>query len=70
MRCGDVLGDIDNDWPGAAGGGDIESLFQGFGKLGQILDKKVMLDTGARDADSIHFLKGIAADSMAWYLTG
>ena len=65
----DVFRDVDEDGAGAALGGDVEGLMQGFGQFRGVLDQPVMFGAGAGDADCIGLLKAIGADHEGGNLT-
>src|ERR1019366_2495936 len=62
LRLENVLSDIDEDGAGASGGGDVEGLVDDLREIFEFLDEVVVLGTGARDAEGIGFLEGVAAD--------
>jgi hypothetical protein len=66
----DVLGQVDDDRAGAAGGGDVERLVDRLADLGRVLHQIVMLGAVAGDADRVAFLKGVGADQMGRHLAG
>ena len=66
----DVLGQVHQHGAGTAGAGQEEGLADGFGQFAHILDQKVVLGAGARDAYDVHFLKGVVADELGGYLPG
>ncbi len=71
-RGGDlhVLGQINHDRAGAAGGGDMERLMNHRAEIGGILHQIIMLGAVARDADRVGLLKGIGADQVGGDLPG
>ena len=50
--------------------GSGRSLAEVLASLRNILDQKVVLGAGARDAYDVHFLKGVVADELGGYLPG
>ena len=58
-----VLGQVDEDGTGPAGGGDLERLVDAARKLGDVLDHDVPLGAGPRDAADVGLLEGVAADT-------
>ena len=65
-----ILWHINNNRPRPPRGGDIECLFDRLRQIPHILDQKTVFYAGARDADSVHLLKGIAANKRRGYLAG
>ena len=70
VGVGDVLGDVHQHRAGATGGGDVEGLADGQGQVVDIAHQKVVLDTGAGDADRVNLLEGVAADDRGRHLPG
>ncbi len=65
-----VLRDVDHDRAGAAGGGDLERLVDGGGKVRRVLHQVVVLAAVAGDADGVGFLEGVSADQVGRHLPG
>ena len=65
-----VLGDIDDDRPGPAGGGHMERLVDGRSQLVDVLHQPVVLGAGARDADGVAFLERVGTDQRGRNLPG
>ena len=66
----DVLGDVDEDGAGAAGGGDVEGFLDDAGDVAGVLDQVVVLGDGATDLDHGGFLEGVGADDLRGNLAG
>ena len=66
----DVLGDVDDDRPGATGARDIERLVQDAGELVHVLHEVIVLGAGPGDADGVAFLERVIADEVGRHLTG
>ena len=62
VALGDVLGQIDEHWPLAAGGGDVECLGHYAGDVVGVSDQIGVLDDGHGDAKDIGLLKGVFAE--------
>jgi hypothetical protein len=60
----DVLGDVDQDGSGAAGGSDVESFVDDLRQIADVLDEVVVLGAGAGDAEGIGFLECVASDQL------
>ncbi|KAI3481425.1 hypothetical protein L1887_56127 [Cichorium endivia] len=67
--CGDVLGQVDEDGAGAAGGGNLEGLVDAARELCDVLDHDVPLCAGPGDADDVSLLEGVGADGGGGDLT-
>ena len=65
-----VLRDIHQHRAGASGGGDVERLVNDLRQLVEVLHQEVVLGAGARDAEGVGFLEGVAADEFAGDLAG
>ena len=65
-----VLGDIDQDRPGTAGGGHVEGLMHDAREVREVLDQVIVLGGGARDAEGVGLLKRVAADELGGDLPG
>ncbi len=65
-----VLGEVDKDWTGAPGTGQVKGLAHSQRQALQILDQKIMFGARACNAHDIHFLKGIIANEMSMHLPG
>ena len=63
-----VLGKVHENGTGTARAGDVKGLFDGFGKLGDVLNEEVVLDAGSSDADRVAFLEGVGADQARSHL--
>src|SRR5690606_3365057 len=61
-RYGDVLGDIDQDGPGAAGTRNVEGTAHGLGQILDVAHQEIVLHAGARDAHGVAFLEGVFAN--------
>ena len=65
-----ILGNVDHHRAGAAGGGDLERLVDGRGKVCRVLHQVVVLGAVAGDADGIGFLEGVRTDQRGRHLSG
>ena len=65
-----VLADVDQDGAGTAGGGDVEGLMDDARQLGDVRDEVAVLGDGARGADHVRLLEGVAPDLGAVHLAG
>jgi len=65
-----ILGDVDEHGAGTSGGSDVEGLVDDLGKFVDFLHQVVVLSAGARDAEGVGFLEGVAADELAGDLSG
>ncbi len=65
-----VLGDVDQDRAGAAGGGDVEGLGDHPGDLGRVGDQVVVLGDRHGDAADVRLLEGVGADRLGGDLAG
>ena len=64
------LRDVDEDRPGAPGGGDVERLRHGARDVGGIRDEEVVLGDRHRDAADVGLLEGVGADHRRAHLPG
>ena len=69
-RLGDVLGHVDQDRSGAAGGGDVEGLGHHPRDVGGIGDQPVVLGDPHGDAGDVALLEGVGADGRGGDLPG
>ena len=60
-----VLGNIDNDRAGPAGGGDVEGLVQDARQVIDVADQPIVFGAGTGDADRVAFLEGVGADEKS-----
>ncbi len=65
-----VLGDVDEDWAGAAGAGDLEGLADGGGDVFGAGDEEVVLGDGQGDAGDVDLLEGVGAEDFGGDLAG
>ncbi len=65
-----VLGDVDEDGAGAAGGGDLEGEPDGRGDVFGAGDEEVVLGDGQGDAGDVDFLEGVGAEDFRGDLAG
>ena len=65
----DVLGNVDEDGAGPAGGRDIVRLLDDPGDVVGILDEVVVFHHGHRDAEDVSFLEGVLAEHPGDLLT-
>ena len=70
VGIGDILGDIDHHRSGTARSRQVKRLAESGGNVAYVFDQKIVLDTGAGDADGVHFLKSVAADKRGGHLPG
>lgn len=70
LRLEGVLGDVDEDGAGAAGGGDVEGLGDGVRDVLGLGDQEVVLGDRHRDAADVGFLEGVGADGLGGDLSG
>lgn len=66
---GDILGEIDEDGSGSSRGGNLESLVDAAGELGNVLHHDVPLCARSRNSNNIGLLEGIAANGSGDNLT-
>ena len=65
-----VLGDVDQDRAGAAGGGDLEGFADGGGDVFGARDQEVVLGDGQGDAGDIDLLECVGAEDFGGDLAG
>lgn len=70
LRLQGVLGDVDQDRAGAAGGGDVEGLGDRPRDVLGLGDQEVVLGDRHRDADDVRLLEGVGADRLGGDLAG
>ena len=70
LRLQNILGDVHQDWAGAAGRGDVESLVNHLRQIHDVLHQEIVLGAGARDAKRVGFLKRVAANELGGNLAG
>ena len=66
----DVFGDVHQDWTRTATGREVKRLMNDLRKLRKLLHHEIVLGAGARDAERIGFLEGVAADQFGRHLPG
>ena len=66
----DIHGDVDEDGPLPAGGGDVEGLLYHSGDVVGVLDQIAVLDKGGHGAGDVHLLKDVPAQQIALHLAG
>ena len=57
-----ILGDVDEDRAGAAGGGDVVGLFRYAGEVVGFLDEIIVFNNGLGDVEDVGFLEGVFAE--------
>jgi len=65
-----ILGDIHENWAGAARAGDVKRFAQGACQFIGPSHQIIVLGDGQSDACDVSLLKGIGADQLAAHLTG
>ena len=65
-----ILGNIDENWTGAPGRGQVEGLGDRPRNLGRVGDEVVVLGDRHRDAANVGFLECVGSDRTAGYLAG
>ena len=65
-----VLGDVDEDGAGTAGGGDLEGLADGGGDVFGAGDEEVVLGDGQGDAGDVDLLERVGAEDLGGDLAG
>lgn len=65
-----VFGDVDEDRPGAAGGGEEERFFNHAWNVFHVQDEVIVLGDGSGDLDDGRLLEGVGADHAAGDLAG
>ena len=65
-----VLGDVDEHWPGASAGGDVERLGDDAGDVVAVAHQEVVLGDRHRDAGDVGFLERVRADQGPADLAG
>ena len=65
-----VLGQVDDDRPGAARARDVEGLVDRARQIGDRLHEIIVLGAGPRDARGVGLLEGVVADQMGRHLAG
>ena len=66
----DVLGDVDEDWPGTAGGCQVEGFGDDLRDLGGVGDDEVVFCDRHGDAADVGFLESVSAENGAGHLAG
>ncbi len=66
----DVLGNVDDDRSGAAGGGELERFFENAGKVFGLQDEVAVFDDRQGHAEEVGFLEGAFADELLVNLAG
>ena len=69
-RLGEVLRNVDQDWAGTAGRGDVESGRDGAGDVVGRLDEEVVLGDALGNTGDVTLLEGVGADRARGDLTG
>ena len=70
LRLENIFRYVDQHRSGAAARGNVERFVHNLRQLGEILHQEIVLGAGARDAEGVGFLEGIAADEFGRDLPG